>query len=340
MKQCKSDPCLFYKKTSDGQLILMTITVDDILIAASTPELADKFINQMSNRFKIKDLGDPEYVIGIHIDYNRSKRSLKLNQKLYIETIAEKFQQTKAKPVIQPASTDVKITKDMGSPPTNKPYRSLIGSLIYATLTRPDIAVIISQLSSVLENPQEAHWNAGIRVLRYLYTTRNKSLDYKPENKLTQNDVLGFTDSTWNTEEKSRSRTGYICFFNGCAISWKSKAQRNVARSSCEAEYIALNEGGAEIIWLRKILTELELQDPEKSTLIWVDNEPAIALANHKMIKHRTKHIALKYDWIREQIEEGQITVKHKSTKENVADLFTKILPRPANEKFLSTIMD
>ena len=136
----------------------------------------------------------------------------------------------------------------MGSPPTNKPYRSLIGSLIYSTLTRPDITVIISQLSSVLDKPQEAHWNAGIRVLRYLYTTKNKSLDYKPENKLTQNDVLGFTDSTWNTEEKSRSRTGYICLFNGCAISWKSKAQRNVARSSCEAEYIALNEEGAEII--------------------------------------------------------------------------------------------
>ena len=228
----------------------------------------------------------------------------------------------------------------MGSPPTNKPHRSLIGSLIYVTLTRSDIDVIISQLSSVLEKPQETHWNVGIRVLRYLYTTRNKSLDYKPENKLTQNDVLGFTDSTWNTEEKSRSRTGYICLFNGCAISWKSKAQRNVARSSCEAEYIALNEGGAEILWLRKILIELGLQDPEKSTLVWIDNEPAIALANHKMIKHRTKHIALKYDWIREQIEEGKITVKHKSTKENFADLFTKILPRPATEKFLSMIMD
>ena len=109
--------------------------------------------------------------------------------------------------------------------------------------------------------------------------------------------------------------------------------------SSCEAEYIALNEGGAEIIWLRKILTELKLQDTQQSTLVWCDNEPAIALANHKMIKHRTKHIALKYDWIREQIEEGEITVKHKSTKANLADLFTKILPRPATEDFLSQIM-
>ena len=124
----------------------------------------------------------------------------------------------------------------MGSPPTNKPHRNLIGSLTCATLTRPDVAVTMSQLSSVIENPQEAHWKTGIRVLRHLYTTRNKSLDFKSENKLTQNDVLGFIDSTWNIEEKSRSRTGYICFFNGHAISWKSKVQRNVTRSSCEAE--------------------------------------------------------------------------------------------------------
>ena len=339
MKQSKSDPCLFFKITEKGEYVLMTITVDDLLIAGSTSELTDKLISQMKDRFKIKDLGTPEYVIGVHIDYDKPNQTLKLNQKLYIETIAEKFGQTKAKPVIQPASTDVKITKDMGSPPTNKPYRSLIGSLIYATLTRPDVSTIISQLSRVLENPQEAHWNAAIRVLRYLYTTRDKALIYNPTQKLSKNDIIGYTDSTWNTEEKSRSRTGYICLFNGCAISWKSKAQNNVARSSCEAEYIALNEGGSEIIWLRKILTELGLQDPEKSTITWVDNEPAIALANHKMVKHRTKHIALKYDWIREQIEEGQITVKHKSTKENLADLFTKILPRPATEKFISKIM-
>ena len=137
----------------------------------------------MSNRFKIKDLGNPEYVIGIHIDYDKSNRSLKLNQKLYIETIAEKFQQTKTKSEIQATSTSVKIIKDMGSSPTNKSYRSLIGSLIYTTLTRPDIAVIVSQLFSVLENPQETHWNVGIKVLRYLYTIINKSLHYKSENK-------------------------------------------------------------------------------------------------------------------------------------------------------------
>ena len=342
LQQAKSDPCLFFKRTREGQLVLMTITVDDILIAASTKELAEEVINKMKDKFTITDLGEPDYVIGIHIDYDRPNHILKLNQKLYIETIAEKFGQTTGRPEIIPAPVSVRISKDMGSPPTTKPYRSLIGSLIYATLTRPDVCTIVSQLSSVLENPQEAHWNAGIRVLRYLYNTRDRSLTYNPDEirTLTLNWVNGYTDSTWNTEEKSRSRTGYICLFNGCAISWKSKKQGNIAKSSCEAEYIALNEGGAEIIWLRKLLTELGLQDSTKPSKVWVDNLPAIQLAKHQMVKHRTKHIKLKYDWIREQIEEGSLNVTHRNTKENLADLFTKNLPRVTFEKFISQIID
>ena len=127
------------------------------------------------------------------------KRVLKLNQKLYIETIAEKFGQTDGRSEITPCSTNTRITKDMGSPPTSKPYRALIGSLIYATMTRPDICTIVSQLSRVLENPQEAHWNAAIRVLRYLFQTREKSLVYKPKKNLQisndLNNIIGYTDN-------------------------------------------------------------------------------------------------------------------------------------------------
>lgn len=115
--------------------------------------------------------------------------------------------------------------------------------------------------------------------------------------------------------------------------------QTNIARSSCEAEYIALNEGGAEIVWLRKLLKEIELQSNEP-TQIWIDNQPAIQLSKHKMIKQRTKHIKLKYDWIKEQIEEKEVTVSYKSTKENLADVFTKILPRTTFEKFINQIME
>ena len=154
----------------------------------------------------------------------------------------------------------------------------------------------------------------------------------------TLDNLTGFTDSTWNTEEQSKSRTGYICLFNGCAVSWKSKMQSTIAKSSCETEYIALNEGGAEIIWLRKILRELGLQSSEP-TQIWIDNQPAIQLSKHKMIKQRTKHIQLKYDWIKEQIQHKEVVVSYKSTKENLADVFTKNLPRKTFEYFINQIM-
>ena len=183
MKQSKSDPCLFYTKDSNGYCF-MTITVDDLLIATTTTDQATELLEKMKTKFKLTDLGEPEYIIGIHINYDMRKRVLKLNQKLYIETIAEKFGQTDGRPEVVPCSTSTRITKDMGSPPTSKPYRALIGSLIYATMTRPDICTIVSQLSRVLENPQEAHWNAAIRVLRYLFQTREKSLVYKPKKDL------------------------------------------------------------------------------------------------------------------------------------------------------------
>ena len=98
-------------------------------------------LQKMKRRFKRKDMGEPQYIIGIHINYNQDERTLKLNQKLYIEIIAENFAQTNRKPEITPCSASVRITKNMGSPLTTKPYRVLIGSLIYATITRPDICM-------------------------------------------------------------------------------------------------------------------------------------------------------------------------------------------------------
>ena len=129
MKQAKSDPCLFYTRDSKGYCF-MTITVDDLLIATTTKEQVTDPVQKMKNRFKLKNMRESEYIIGMHINYDRDKRNLKLNQKLYIETITEKFGQTNGKPEVTPCSTSVKITKDMGSPQTLKPYRGLIGSLI------------------------------------------------------------------------------------------------------------------------------------------------------------------------------------------------------------------
>ena len=312
--------------------------MDDLIIASKTREEADQVIQNLGKFFKVKNLGTPKYIIGVHIKYDRSRRTLQLNQELYIENMAAKFGQTDAKSTFKPADTNVRLEKDMGSEPFSEIlYRSLIGSLMYATITRPDIAVIASQLSRYLSCPQKAHWKAAVKVLRYLKTTKAKSLLYKPKSSPSQ-ELVVYTDSTWNSDrDTSRSRTGYGVTFSNCMISWKSKLQPMVTLSSTEAEYVALNDAAKEGLWLRRLLQELKFKP--SVTPILIDNQSTIVLAMHKMVKPRTKHIAMRYHWIRELLAKGQFVLRYISTHNNLADLLTKVVGKVKADKLLSGLM-
>ena len=224
----------------------------------------------------------------------------------------------------------------MKSPKTTKPYRALIGSLIYVTVTRPDIAVSVSQLSRYLENPQEAHWNAGIRVLRFLVTTKERELILAPDQKANQFKVL--SDSTWNSNpDNCRSRTGYAILLYKCLIVWKTKLQPHTSLSSTEAEYVALNAATKEAIWVLRLLEEMGVKI-KKPVPVHADNQSTIALAKHHMAKPRTKHIALRYHWIREQIVNDTFKLFYVPSNENLADLFTKILSQKQQAKLLENL--
>ena len=224
----------------------------------------------------------------------------------------------------------------MKTPSTTKPYRALIGSLIYATVTRPDIAVSVSKLSRYLEHPQEAHWKAGIRVLRFLLTTKDKELILAPKLKAKQLGV--WSDSTWNSNpDNCRSRTGFGILFHKCLIVWKTKLQPHTTLSSTEAEYVALNAATKEAIWVLRLLSEMgiEMKIPVP---VFADNQSTIALAKHNMAKPRTKHIALRYHWIREQLVNGTFKLFYVPSNENLADLFTKVLGQKQQAKLLANL--
>ena len=329
--QTNADPCFFFKITKE-EYTLVSVVVDDLIVASRTQRQANQLIEALGKYFKVKNLGQPKYVIGVHINYDQARKTLKLNQQLYIENLADKFGQTNCKSTYKPADTNTKLQKDLGSEPFDeKLYRSLIGSLIYATITRPDVAVIISQLSRYLCCPQKAHWKAAIKVLRFLKTTKTKSIIYKPTEK-PGNELVVYSDSTWNSDkDTSRSRTGYAVTFCDCLICWKSKLQPMVTLSSTEAEYVALNDAAKEGLWLRRLLQEIKFKPAV--TPIMVDNQSTIALAKHKMLKPRTKHIAMRYHWIRELLAAGQFRLFYISTQTNLADLLTKVLGvKRANE--------
>jgi hypothetical protein len=303
----------------------LTIVVDDILIASSDDEKSKELIAKLNKKFKVIDTGFPEYVIGMHITHDLKGKELTLSQELYIKVLAEKYGVHETRPVSTPMDRGTVYKKDMGSQPADEAvYRSLIGALLYCILTRPDVAAAVSILARYMGAPQRAHMKGALRLLRYLYHTRFKRLLYSPINAARGSEVETYTDSAHqNCLDTARSRAGFLVLFCACLICWKSKMQSIVAQSSTEAEYIASNDAVKETIWVRRMAKELGF--PQKATKVHIDSMSAKALASAQMTKTLTKHIRLRYHWVREQVAAGKVFLAYINTKKNWADAMTKI---------------
>lgn len=224
----------------------------------------------------------------------------------------------------------LKAGKDTKVATTNPQFRELVGSLMYLSVaTRPDIAHSVSVLSQFNENPNEEHWGAAKRVLRYLKGTPNKALVYEgPLDK-----IVGYTDADWgNNPDDSRSYSGYVFKLGGAAICWKSRKQRTVALSTTEAEYKALTEATKESIYLRGILKELGIPEISEG-LIYCDNQGAIQLAASKKSHERTKHVNIQFNFVREAAKNRAIQIMYMSSEDMIADILTKALPSNRHEE-------
>ena len=177
-----------------------------------------------------------------------------------------------------------------------------------------------------------------MRVVRYLNTTQDKSLRFEPVIDR-GNEIKLFVDASYNYDtDTRRSRSGYIATFNGCPIMWRSRMQPIITLSSTEAEYVALCEAAKEAVWLRRVLTELGFK--QGPITIYVDNKGAIELATQRKTNMRTKHIDIRYHWIREKVEQGIIRLVHVASAHNIADLLTKIVGAVKARQLLEHIMD
>lgn len=210
------------------------------------------------------------------------------------------------------------------------PYRNLIGSLMYlATSTRPVIAYAISALSQFNENPGQGHWKAAKRVLRYLKKTENLGITFTK----TGENLTGFSDADWGANiDDRRSYIGYIFKLADGAINWSSRKQKTVAMSSAEAEYMALSEAAKEVIYIRRFLSEVIGELVDVTTIIY-DNQSAGLMAKNLDFHERTKHIDLRYLFVREAVEDGKIKIGYLPTEDMPADVLTKGLSMPKHEK-------
>lgn len=215
-------------------------------------------------------------------------------------------------------------------------YARSIGLLMYLMMgTRPDIAFAVSALSRYMANPTTAHINAARRVFRYLQGTRDFVLTYRGDMK----SLVGYTDADWAGDLATRrSTSGYIFNLGSGAISWSSKRQPTVALSSCEAEYMGETQATKEAIWLRRLLGELMGRPEPAATVIFGDNQGAIALARNPQFHSRTKHIDIQHHFVREAQENGEVNMQYTPTEEQIADGMTKALPKEAFVKFRTAL--
>ncbi|KAG7559542.1 GAG-pre-integrase domain [Arabidopsis thaliana x Arabidopsis arenosa] len=315
---------LLFIHSSGNTITYVLVYVDDILVTGNNPMMVANVLASFADRFSIKDPTDLHYFLGIEV--TRSPTGLHLMQRKYITDLLTKYNMLDAKPVTTPLPTTPKLTLTTGDKlPDASQYRSVVGSLQYLSFTRPDIAYAINRLSQFVHQPTDAHWHAAKRVLRYLAGTTTHGIKLNSSSPMA---FHAFSDADWAGDNDDYvSTNGYLIYLGRNPISWSSKKQKGVARSSTESEYRAVANTAAEVRWLCSLLFEMKISLPT-APVIYCDNIGATYLCANPVFHSRMKHIALDYHFVRNQIQDGMLRVSHVSTDDQLADTLTKPLPR------------
>ena len=324
--QGSADPCI-YIKTGDS-LMIVAVYVDDLILAAEDFDDMVAVKRELSSRFKMKDMGELHFILGMGVEWDKRCGTVKLQQTQYIKCMLRKFGMADANPVSTPADTSVKLIQDdgMSTRVDSSKYQSMVGSLLWAAIsTRPDIAQAVSTVSRFNKEPSQAHLTAVKRILRYLKGTADLGIVYGPTSGT---GLLGFSDANWaGDHDDRRSTTGNVFLFSRGPVSWLSQRQKIVALSTTEAEYMALGSATQELIWVRRLLADLKSAETD-STVVYEDNQGPIALVKNPVAHKRTKHIDIRHHFVREEFENGTLNVQYCPTKDMLADLLTKPLSR------------
>jgi hypothetical protein len=330
----KTKNCIFVNKELN---IILCIYVDDLAVIGPNENVIKTFINNIEKHFKVKNLGPIKDYLGIDVYYNPKDNYMKLSQEKYINKLLIKYNLEDCNPSYTPMDPKVKLepNKETATKQQVKWFQGLIGSLLYLMLaTRVDIAYSVIKLSRYAINPSETHIIALKRVLKYLKATPNYGITYTINNSLS-NYLIGYSDADYAGDiNTAKSTSGYIFFIANGPISWKSKLQTIIAQSTTEAEYIAINAATKEAIYIKSVLEELGHYKQQKLPL-YTDNNGALLLAKNPIYHERTKHISVKYHYIRGLIEEGVIDLIYINTLNQKADGLTKALEKIKFKVFL-----
>ena len=304
-------------------MLLLLVYVDDILIIGESQDDMQQIIKDLQIQFALKTLGSVNYFLGFEVIQTSS--GLHLSQSKYAADLLQKANMAEAKPCPTPmclSNNFSTIDSEFFSQPSL--YRSTIGALQHLTMTRPDLSFSVNKLSQFLQAPTVAQWNACKRFLRYVKGTLSHGLFFKPAPFFA---LEGYSDADWASNlDDRKSVSGACIFLGGNLITWSSRKQKVVAKSSTEAEYRALSSAATDLVWIQNILTEIGV-NLSQTPVLWSDNLGVQAFACNPVYHDRTKHIEIDVHFIQNLVSDHKLEVRHVSNESQPADLLTMTLP-------------
>ena len=333
---CRADPCVYIKKTSTD-ISYIIVHVDDAWVGSKSIETLHEVRKAIGEEYQFRVVPPTRY-IGINITMDLPNSRYFLSQQHLIEKILTRFNMDNVYSKVVPADPKVRLCLNNGEQSEGEreySFREAVGALLYIALqTRPDIAYAVGMVARFCAKPTASHWTALEQIFGYLKSTKELGIwvggEKQPLRSYVDADFAGCSDD-------SKSTSGCIVFLNSGPVAWSSKKQPVVALSTTEAEYVAACEGGKTVVWLGYLMEEL-LGEKVVKIPLYCDNDGAVKLVHNPIFHPRTKHVRLKWHWIREQVTDGYFEVKYVRTDDQLADIFTKALSGPKFTKMRSRI--
>jgi hypothetical protein len=329
--QSNSDHTLFLKK-QQGKITALIIYVDDMVVTGNDPEERKALQGHLSREFEMKDLGSLKYFLGIEV--SRSKKGIFLSQRKYALDLLQETGMSACQPTASPMEEGLKLHNITDQVSCDKGrYQRLVGKLMYLAHTRPDLAYALSIVSQFMHNPCEQHMNAVMHILRYLKSAPGKGILFTKNEK--HEDINVYTDADWaGALDDRRSTSGYFSFVGGNLVTWRSKKQNVVARSSAEAEFRGMALGLCEALWLKHLLEDLGY--PQRQPIhLYCDNKAACDIAHNPVQHDRTKHVEVDRFFIKEKLDAKILELPKIRSEDQLADMLTKAVSSKVFLKYL-----
>lgn len=321
-EKCYCEHTLFVKTENGGNILIVSLYVDDLIFTGNNEDMFVKFKQSMMKEFAMTDLGKMKYFLGVEVTQN--EKGIFINQRKYAHEVLERFGMSNSNSVKNPIVPGIKLSKNGGGTAVDSTrFKQVVGSLMYLTATRPDLMFSVSLISRYMERPTQLHLHVAKRILRYLKGTTELGIAYR---RGQGESLIGFADSDYAGDiDDRKSTSGYTFMLGTGAVSWSSKKQPVVSLSTTEAEFIAAAYCACQGVWLRRVLERIG-HVQSKSTTIYCDNSSAIKLSKNPVMHGRSKHIDVRFHFLRDLTKEGVVELVHCNTQEQVSDIMTKPL--------------